>query len=152
MSLKLSIFILRLEILEQLKQSEFEGIEASQEINNIKLYLVVLLIHELGHLLYRWNEEVYSPSSTIGHTGHAEAGFCLENYIFGSVISIFVSNETRPFDHYTKILGEIRILLSAYFITFIFHINIRMFYLILFINHILFRFNKSDEILNNKIK
>ncbi|CAF0754117.1 unnamed protein product [Brachionus calyciflorus] len=79
-------------------QSSPESLEKSTEIETIVVFISFLLLHELAHLLFRWNGQPKTPN------GIDEAGLFFENRIFNGYIHILIDAKT-DWSEYSEILG-----------------------------------------------
>lgn len=74
-------------------------LENSEEYKIIIVSLGFLIIHEIGHLIQRWNCITQSPDSI-------EAGFDLEKELFGGIVLILM-DKPYAFNQKTKIRGNL---------------------------------------------
>ncbi|CAF1033166.1 unnamed protein product, partial [Brachionus calyciflorus] len=70
----------------------------NEEISTIIVYISILILHEMAHLVLRWNGQRNSPRRIV------EAGNYLESIIFGGVIRIQVTH-IKPWNEKSQIIG-----------------------------------------------
>ncbi|CAF1054350.1 unnamed protein product [Brachionus calyciflorus] len=73
----------------------------NEEISTIIVYISILILHEMAHLVLRWNGQRNSPKRIV------EAGEYLENLIFGGLIRIQVTH-IKPWDEKSQIIGKLK--------------------------------------------
>lgn len=71
--------------------SSEENAENKIEKETILLMIAFLIIHEIGHLLTRWSDQMKSPELfTNGSLNKPEAGYFLEKHLFNSIVRLVI--------------------------------------------------------------
>ncbi|CAF0748912.1 unnamed protein product [Brachionus calyciflorus] len=97
-----SLFYKRLNYLERSKKfSKCSRVKRkkNKEIKTILMFIAITILHEIGHLLFRWKGILNTAFRTI-----VEPGYFLESKLFGGKVR-FIKRPNQNWDESSKIIG-----------------------------------------------